>query len=335
NIKNDLTIQKTFSLMNLKGIEEEYKSFEIAFETADKLKYITLSANDMNVSIDEVKLKEFWEARKEQFQTAKQYSFDMVWVDTKDVNVTDKEIEKFYNENSFKYTAPDGKLLSFKDAKDKVTKDLKIKKSKKSANKKYIAFKKGEIKKDETLSYDLGDFRLSKEVWDEVTSKNIGDLLKPKVVGNRYAIIQIVNIKEPVVKSFEEAKVLVTPQYKSNLAKELLAKESENRLKNIDKENAKISNFITLKNTEEQKIGLNQQETSDFTTKLFTSDQEKGIISIGDKVVVYKIIEQKLVPLDKNETEGLHQNVDKLKKQSFQSNIIKQLDKKYPTKFYK
>ncbi|HHB95247.1 MAG TPA: hypothetical protein ENK88_08890, partial [Campylobacterales bacterium] len=65
NIKNDLTIQKIFSLMNLKGIEEEYKSFEIAFETADKLKYITLSANDMNVSIDEVKLKEFWEARKE------------------------------------------------------------------------------------------------------------------------------------------------------------------------------------------------------------------------------------------------------------------------------
>jgi len=335
NLKENLTIQKTFSIMNLKGLEEEYKAFEIAFETADKLKYITLSANDMNVSIDDAKLKEFWEARKEQFQTAKQYSFDIVWTETKDINVTDKEIEKFYNENSFKYTAPDGKLLSLKDAKDIVTKDLKIKKSKKSANKRYIAFKKGELKKDETLTYDLGDFRLSKEIWDELISKNIGDLLKPKVVGDRYAIMQIVDIKEPVVKSFAEAKELVLPQYKSNMSKELLAKESEKILKNIDSQKGEISDFITLKNTEEQKLGLNQQETADFTTKLFTSDQEKGIISIGDKVVVYKIVEQKLISLDKNETEGLHQNVDKLKTQSFESNIIKQLDKKYPTKFYK
>ena len=335
NLKENLIIQKTLSLMNLKGLKEEYKAFEIAFEIADKLKYITLSASDMNVSVDEAKLKEFWETRKEQFQTPKQYSFDIVWVDTKDVNVTDKEIKEFYNKNSFKYTAPDGKLLSFENAKDRVIKDLKIKKSKKSANRKYIAFKKGEIKKDETLTYDLGDFRLSKEIWDELISKNIGDLLKPKVVGDRYAIMQIVDIKEPVVKSFAEAKELVLPQYKSNMSKELLAKESEKILKNIDSQKGEISDFITLKNTEKQNLGLNQQETADFTTKLFTSDQEKGIISIGDKVVVYKIVEQKLVPLDKNETEGLHQNVDKLKTQSFESNIIKQLDKKYPTKFYK
>ncbi|NOZ90587.1 MAG: hypothetical protein GXO60_04790 [Epsilonproteobacteria bacterium] len=335
NIKDSLTIQKTFSLMNLKGIEEEYNRFGIAFEVADKLKYIILSMNDMNVSVDENKLKEFWEARKDQYQTPKQYSFDIVWEDTKDVEVSDSEIKKFFDENSYKYTANDGKLLSFEDAKDKVAKDLKIKKSKKDANKKYIAFKKGEIKKDETKSYDLGDFNLPKDVWDEVMSKNIGDLLKPKVVGNRYAIIKIVDIKQPMVKSFEDAKELVTPQYKANLAKELLAKKSEEILKNIDEEKAKISDFITFKNAYEQKIGLNQQETIDFATKLFTSNKEKGIISIGDKVVVYKIVEQKLVSLDKNETEGLRESVNQLKEQSFESNIIKELGKKYPTKFYK
>ncbi len=335
NLQENLTIQKTFSMMNLKGLEEEYKAFEIAFQAADKIKYITLSSSDMNVSIDEAKLKEFWKDRKEQFQTSKQYSFDIVWTKSKDINVTDAEVKKFFNENSFKYTSSDGKLLKFEDAKKRVIKDLKIKKSKKSANKKYIAFKKNKIKKDETISYDLGDFRLPKEIWDEISSKNINDLLKPKVVGDRYAIIKIVDIKEPVVKSFEEAKPLVIPQYKSNLAKELLAKESENKLKNIDTQKTKISDFITLKNAEKQKLGLNQQGSADFTTKLFTSNQEKSIISIGDKVVVYKIIEQKLVSLDKNETKGLHQNVDKLKKQSFESNIIKQLDKKYPTKFYK
>ena len=335
SIKDTLTIQKTLSLMNLKGVKEEYKAFSTAFEIADKLKYIILSTNDMQVSIDDAKLKEFWKTRKEQFQTPKKYSFDVVWQDSNEINVTDTEIKKFFEENSFKYTSSDGKLLSLEEAKEQVIRDLKLKKSKKSANKKYIAFKKNQIKKDETISYDIGDFRLSKDIWNEISSKNIGDILKPKVVGDKYAIIKITNIKEPKIKSFEEAKELVIPEYKLNLAKELLAKESENKLKNIDKEKTKTSDFITLNNSKEQKLGLNKQETVDFYNKLFTSNKEKGIISIGDKVVIYKIVEQKLVSIDKNETKGLYQTIDQLKEQSFEENIIKELNKKYPTKFYK
>jgi len=335
SLKDSLTIQKLFSLMNLKGTDEEYKIFQMPFEIADKLKYVILSLADINVSIDDKKLKEFWEMKKEQFQTPKQYSFNIVWQDTKDINLTDSEIKSFFQENSFKYTAPDGKLLSFDEAKERVVRDLKIKKAKKDANRKYIAFKKGKIQKDETLTYDIGDSHFSKELWSEINAKTIGDLIKPKVVGDRYAIIKIVDIKEPRIKTFEEAKEALIPLYKLNIAKEILAKKSEEVLKNIDNENTKISDFITLGNSNKQKMDLNKQESAEFINKLFTSDQEKGIISIGDKVVVYKIIEQKLISLDKNETEGLSSQVDQLKQKSFEINILKQLDKKYPIKFYK
>jgi peptidyl-prolyl cis-trans isomerase D len=335
SLKDSLIIQKLFSLMNLKGTEDEYKIFQMPFEIADKLKYVILSLDDMNVSIDDKKLKDFWEMKKEQFKTPKQYSFNIVWQNTKDINLSDSEIKSFFQENSFRYTAPDGKLLSFENAKDRVIRDLKLKKAKKDANRKYIAFKKGKIQKDEVLTYDLGNSIFSKDIWNEINSKSIGDLLKPKVVGNRYAIIKIVSIKEPRVKTFKEAKEALIPLYKLNMSKELLIKKAEEILKNIDKENTKISDFITLKNTKKQKIGLNKQESADFTNKLFTSDQEKGIISIGDKVVVYKIIEQKLISLDKNETEGLSNQVDQLKQKSFEMNILKHLDKKYPIKFYK
>ncbi len=335
SLRDNLIIEKTFSLLNLKGIEEEYKTFTTPFEVADKLKYTILSPKDINVTINDTKLKEFWEVRKDMFKTAKKYTFDVVWVDTKDVNVTDSEIEAHFKENSFKYTDTKGKLLSLEEAKPRVIKEVKLKKSKKSANRQYISYKKAQINKSETLTYDVNDFRLSKEVWSEVLSKNSGDLLKPKVVDSRYAIIKIVNIKEPTIKSFKDAKDELIPLYKNDKSKELLAKLSEENLKNIDKIKAKISNFITLKNIEKQKLGLNKQESSELASKLFTSDQEKGIISIGDKVVVYKVMEQKLISLDKNETVGLKANVDQLKKQSFQSNLMKQLDKKYPTKFYK
>ena len=335
SLRDNMIIEKTLSLLNLNGVEEEYNNFATAFEIADKLKYVTLSLKDIDITIDEAKLKSFWESRKEQFQTVKKYSFDIVWVETKDINVTDREIADYFKENSFKYTDTKGKLLSLDEAKPRVINDIKIKKSKKDANRRYISFKKGKIKKDENLTYDVNDFRFPKDVWDKIKSKNIGDLLKPKVVGSRYAIIKITDIEEPTIKTFEEAKDDVIPIFKSDMAREKLAQLAEDSLKNFEKIKSKISDFITLKNIEKQKMGLKRQEATEFISKLFTSEQEKGIISIGDKVVVYKIIEQKLIKLDKNDTKGLKLNVDQIKKESFQSNLMQELDKKYPTKFYK
>ncbi len=59
-------------------------------------------------------------------------------------------------------------------------------------------------------------------------------------------------------------------------------------LKNIDNIEINVSKFITLSNIEKQDLLLNQQEKIDFASKLFTSNQEKGIISIKDKIVIYK-----------------------------------------------
>ncbi|NEW60612.1 hypothetical protein GSY74_04890 [Sulfurovum sp. bin170] len=335
SLKDNLIITKTFAMLNLESLENEYKAFSTAYQIADKLKYITLGEADLNVTVDETKLKSFWEMRKEQFQTAKQYSFDVVWTKSRDINITDEEIEAHFRENSFRYRDDDGKLLTLDSAKDKISKDVKLKKSKKSANKQYISFKKGKIEKDETISYNIGDFKLSKEIWEEIQTKNIGDLLKPKIIGDRYATLKIVEVKEPITKTFEEAKELVTPQYKQDIEREALAKLAEITLDNIDNKKGEISSFLTLKNIGEQNLGLNEQESSNFGSKLFTSNQEKGIISIGEKVVVYKVIEQKLISLDENDTDAMHQTADQLKMQSFESNLMKKLDKKYPTEFYK
>jgi peptidyl-prolyl cis-trans isomerase D len=335
SLKANLIIEKTFKLLNLEGLEDEYRAFSTAYKVADKIKYITLGETDVNVTIDENKLKSFWETRREQFKTTKQYSFDIVWTENRDINVTDKEIETHFKENSFKYRDSEGKLLTLDDAKERITKDIKLKKSKKSANKQYIAFKKGKIEKSETITYDIGDAKLSSEIWKEIETKKLNDLLKPKIVGDRYATLKIVDIKEPIIKTFEEAKELVTPQYREGVIRESLAQLAESTLKDIDKKKGKISNFLTVKNIEKQNLGLNEQESSNFGSKLFTSNQEKGIISTGEKVVVYKVIEQKLISLDENDTKILNQTVDRLKTESFESNLMKKLGKKYPTEFYK
>ena len=335
SLKDSLMIEKTFKMLNLEGTVGEYEALATPFEIADKLKYITISKDDINITVDESRLKEFWESRKEQYKTKKAYTFDVVWIDTKDVAVSDAEIEEQFKNNGFSYTSEDGKRLLLDEAKEQVVVDVKLKKSKKGANLKYIEFKKGKIKKSETITYAVDDLTLSNKLWSEIKMKSKGDILKPKVIKDRYAILKVVEIKNPIVKTFEEAREIVTPLYKQNMLRDSLAKLAEEKLTNIDKENTELSDYITLKNIKEQKLGLNQQENADFATKLFTSNQEKGIISIGDRVVVYKIIEQKLILLDKNSTKDLELNVNQLKAQTFESNLLKRLDKKYPTEFYK
>ena len=334
NLRDQLIIEKTFKLLNSEALENEYNAFKLAYEVADKLKYSVLTNADVNVTIDDAKLKTFWEPRKDQYKTARQFTLDIQWTETKNTVVTDQEVETYYNENRFNYTDKDGKISDFTDVKEWVKEATQIAKSKKDALKRYIQLKKGELTKDETITLDLNDPKLSKELWTEIEKSDINKLIKPKVVSNRYATVKVVNIVEPVTKSFANVKEIITPIYQEEAERKAIFRLAEQKLTIIDNEDMNVSTFITFDNAETQNIGLNQQETVNFVSKLFTSEKEKGIIPIGSKVVVYKIIEQKLISLENNETEILHKNADKVKNQSFQANLMKMLDKKYTTTLY-
>jgi len=335
SLHDQLVIEKTLDMLNAKGQKNEYKAFGLAFEVADKLKYTVLSNKDVNITIDEKKLKEFWKPRKGQYQTARKFTLDIQWTETQDTNVSKKDIETFYEENKFNYTDKTGKILSLKEVEGWIEDDVKIKKSKKVAFKRYVELKKGKISADETLSLDLNNPKLSPELWNEINKNTKGTLLKPKVVNKRYASVKIVDIIEPITKTFEEVKGSITPLYREEAIKESIAKLAEKTLSEIDKKELNVSTFITFKNAETQDMGIKKQEIIDFASKLFTSNKEKGIIPIGSKVIVYKIIEQKRIKLDENVSKELAKNTDLVKEQSFEKSLLKMLDKKYPTEFYK
>ncbi len=334
NLREQLTIEKTFKLLNTKSLESEYKAFQIAFEIADKLKYTVLSEDDVSIETNDEKLKAFWEPKKNQFKTKKQYTFDVQWTETNNTQVTDEEVKVYFEKNRFNYTDKNGKIAKFEDVKEWVKEATQIFKSKKEALKRHIEFKKSKLKADETLTLDLNDPKLSKELWAEIITKDKNEFLKPKVVKNRYASVKIINIIEPVIKTFTKVKEELIPLYEKQTKKEALFKLAEEKLTQIDKLEMNVSTFITLDNAETQNLGLNQQETANFISKLFTSKKEKGIIPIGSKVMVYKIMEQKLISLESNETNILHENANNVKEQSFQANLMKTLEKKYPSRLY-
>ena len=332
-LKDEITIQKTLSLLHTDALPLEEEAVSSAMNIADKLLYKVLKSDDVNLSLDDTKIKAFWETKKENFKTPRMYKLSIVWTATDDVEVTDEEIKAFYDENSFNYTDATGKQLLFNEAKEQATKDLKIKKSKKAAQKQYIAFKKVKLENPESVTLPVNDATLSKELWDAVLEKNSGDIVKPKVVGNRYATVKIEAVIEPKTKSFEEAKEEVTKLYTLQAQKEALQKLAEKTLETLDENNAMVSDFVTLGKNDNLKA-LNSEESLQFLQKLFTSLKEKGIIRVSGKVIVYKIRDQKFLPVDQNRTDFVKQTVNQMKSRTFEANLIKMLDTKYPTEVY-
>ena len=332
-LRDELTIAKVFDLLNVETLPFEEESLASAINISDKIAYFVLTSNDINFKKEESKIKTFWEDRKENYLTAKMYTLSIVWTQSSDANISEDKLKTFYEQNSFKYANEEGKLLSFEEAKPKVIKDLKLKKTKKEAIKEYLAFKKGKLKASETVTLPLGDLKLLPNIWTSIEEKTVGDIIKHKVIFDRYASIKIDNIIFPKIKSYKEAKAQVSFEYEIQAKKEALLSIAQKKLDNFDLTKAITSDFIKL----EEKINLkflNSQESLQFAQKLFTSSKEKGIISLPPKIVVYKILEQKFTKVDENQTIFIKQTLGKLKTNTLESNLIKMLNKKYPTEVY-
>ena len=332
-LREELIIQKTIALLSTEGLALETEAISAAMNVSDKLAYQVLTETDVNFIAEESKIKSFWEMQKENYMTKQTYELSIVWTESKNAVVTEEEIKSHYDTNSFNYTNTEGKQLLFTDAKVQATNDLKLKKTKKSAQKAYIAFKKGNITESEKITLSIDDLKLTSDIWNTIKEKNIGDILKPKTIGDMYATIKIENTVLPKVKSYDEAKEEVSLLYVKQAKKEALLTLAENRLKEFDQNQSTISDFVKLEENVNLKP-LNNKESLQFLQKLFTSTKEKGIISVADKVIVYNILEQKLSPIEGNQTVAVKETVDKLKQNTFESNLIKMLDKKYPTETY-
>ncbi len=330
-IHNETVIQKMLSLLDSKSLPFETDVFAAAISVSDKVAYRVLTADDLNLTMNEDKLKSYWEAHKSDYMTPKKYQMDILWTESKDADTTDTELEEFYTQNSFNYIDEGGKQLQLEDAKEKVLADLQMKKSKKHAQKQYIGYKKGKIDKSESIALALDDALLTEEAWKEIQVKDVNTILKPKAIKNRYATIKIVTIVEPREMNFEEAKTMAAVEYEKVSKAEGLTTLAESTLKNFDESQATVSDFVTLE-SRDALSPLTIQETLQFLQKLFTSQKENGIITIESKVVIYKVIEQKMaVNADSNNSELVKNSVNQIKTQDFQSNLLKSLGQKYKT----
>ncbi|MFA5233251.1 MAG: peptidylprolyl isomerase [Sulfurimonas sp.] len=331
DVKKELLIRKTLSLLPSDAKESELKILDTAISIADKINYKVLDANTINIDTADEFLKPFWESKKNDFMTEISYDIKFIKQPKISKDYDDATLNEYYNDNKTSFKDEEGKILAFDAAKDKIKAELDAKESKKEALKTYVAYKKGEVKGVEvqtsTIAPTNNPFGIDAfEIISKLTL--ISPFSKPVMVGEDYYTFELVKVNQPQPKSYEEAKRDVIYMYVDEQKRTKLLELAKNSFATF---NGTITDFITG-NDSEKLTDLSKDEADEFLAELFTSQQKRGFVTLeSGNVVMYNVLEQKLL----NNTNTNQSNpIVKLKSAMFNEGLIKNLQNKYQTEIF-
>lgn len=332
DLRKDLLIQKLLKLLPVETSENEINILNTLMNITDKINYKVLSLDDIKVDTSDALVKPFWETNKNNFMSSVSYDVKYIIQERVIQTYDDKKIINYYNDNKTHFKDSEGKILSLKDAKDIIIKELNAKATKDKALRTYIAYKKGKLAAD--IVFMSATVSSKENIFDASTLEKITKLsltspyMKPILVNGIYHTFELLKINPSMPKSYEDAKSDVVTIYTVQTKKKKLQELANNSIATFKGTN---TSFITSRDID-QITGLTQAEATEFLQKLFTSDKKRSYIVLNSKkIILYYILEQKL--LDKSNND-LAYSVKKLKSGIFNKALIKTLENKYQTEIF-
>ncbi|MDD5359379.1 MAG: peptidylprolyl isomerase [Sulfurovaceae bacterium] len=332
-LKDDIAVNKLLTLLKTNSVSTEDKAVAMPLDISDEVAISILNPNDIKITVNEEAVKKYWSDNKNKYQHPKKYNTEILWTTTNNIDVSQAEIEEFYKLNAGKYSGQNGEKLSIEMMKPFITKEIQTSKGEKIAKRAYIDFKNSKIKPDLTLTISSQDQSVPKELIAKLENAKNGEFLKPQLINDKYATVKLVSKVESKPMTFEEAKALAMNDYVKKEQQNNLQKLAEERVKNIDTKTAQSTIWINI-NENKTILTLGNEESLQFLQKLLTSKKERGIIKLSDKVVVYRIISQKISQNNQKDLLLISQSVSQLKNKVLESGLLEALNKKYSTKIY-
>ncbi|MBE0490898.1 MAG: peptidylprolyl isomerase [Sulfurospirillum sp.] len=329
NLKKQILLEKLQNAFKIIPTKAELELFKSAILMQDRLEVATLDILQEELQFSQEELKKFWDERKDNYKTIKSYTLDILNVPALSKQVDAKELLAYFEENKNNYTDSDGKLLSFEVAKEDAKRDLLLKLTKKSALEAYLEFKKDTAVATETKEIFANDITFPIEKLQEGTS---GETLKPFVYNDNYIVVKIKAINEPQTQSFEQAKAQVQNEFlaeKRTTALEMKAKNTLPDFKGKDIGFVSRDNIIKI-------LEFDEAKSSQIINSIFDKQEKSGYEIIDDQVVLYRILEQNLLPSVKAEqyTSLINDNIMQAKRSDFNINLIKKLSSRYDSELY-
>lgn len=328
-LKKQIILDKLNNALKVPATKAEIQMFKSAILMQDKLEVAVVSLSPQDVEVTPKGLKAFWEKHKNDYMTTKSYKISYISVIPTQTNVKEDELQKYFTEHKDKYKGADGKLLNFEAAYQKVTQDFLLKKLKREALLKFVDFRDGKIKAQNSKTIFITDKNFPVEKLQTASS---GDVLKPIEYNDGYIIVKIEKVNMPQPKTFEEAKMLASKDFYQEKYSAKLEEVAKARLSTFQGENI---GFVS-RDSIQKILGLDEANSMDFINYIFSQKSKQGYKIVGQKALLYRVLEQKLLPnvqMDKYAS-LLKQNVLKLKNAELNQNLIKQLSGRYESEQY-
>ncbi len=323
-IEKEIIIEKLNSLLNLPATSLETKMLYSSAYMEDKLKVKTLSIDSKDINITDEELKKFWQEHKDSYLSKRSYEIEAIRVNSDEIEVNDESLKEYYDEHKGLFKGEDDKILPFEKAKEKVAQRLKKKKAKTAILKKYLALKSGKLKgKTEMIVEGESEIETQK-----LHKTPIGSYIKTIELKDGYMTAKLVAINNPKPLDFEKAKTMAKADLTTLKIKEELKQKAKNELSSL--KNAKEIGFINKDDVDKLDM-LDKNESTRFLNYLFTSTQKTGYYLFDKKALVYEITDQKLFDEEKfKEKEAdIKKSAQMLKKSRIEDELIKTLQKKY------
>lgn len=332
NIRQSLLISKIQNLFGVKVTPFEENLFAGTFFGTDKLSYKILSPESVKAEINDNDIKTFWEKNKAQFKTDELYDLQIVEIPVITKNFPDSTIANYYETNKNSLKDNEGKILSLEQAKPLIIATLSKEESKQEALKKYISFKKGEISGTSLNNVALMRSPLHPTLVNALLQTKKPETLKPIEMEKGFVIAKIIKVTPSTVMTYEQAKPLALANVKRDKTVALLQQKANEEFKNfqgtelgfIGRDDAEKLNFVT------------KEEANKILTEVFSAKSDNVTVFLPTKVVLVKILEQKL--FDKEKSDKNHDLIistgTQVKERALFESLLKYLKEKYTVTLY-
>ena len=332
DLKKDLLIMKTLSLLPVEVTQNEKNIFDTVLNIADKINYKVLTQNDVSIDTSDKVIKPFWESRRQNFMSEATYEVKFIKQDSLSESYDDAQIREYYSQNKTHFKDEQGKILPLESAKTAVIMELNEKATKDKALRTYIDYKKGKLDSDtvfQTATVSITNNPFTPEAIEKISTLSLtSPYLKPILVNGSYHTFELVKINLSKAKTYEEAKAEVFPLFVEQAKEAKLLELANSSISNFSGE---TTDFFTA--NEANKITLlSQTQAKEFLSKLFKSDKKRSFVQLSSgKVILYDILEQKLLT-NTNNNQG--NEIARLKSAMFNEGLIKTLENKYQTEIF-
>jgi peptidyl-prolyl cis-trans isomerase D len=345
DIKKSLLLTKTASIFQAQANKNEVELLNALLNLEDDLEIYVVDGESLTINPSEDELKSYWKTNKDKYKSKIKYLLETYEVVLSDTTFSEDEISNFYNDNKTLFRDEEGKILALDKAKDRVIEELRFKKSKKDALRKYIDLKKSRLAFSQKVSYEQDRLPFDAESIAKIKSAQAGTVLKPFKLQNSYVIVKVNDKLLPQTLSYDAAKELVLKDFiQEKKIKEVqtLADQKLNQLGLNALEMTPVG-FVSRDSVDQFKTidTVNETEAMEFLNAVFnTTESASGIVTLQysktPKAIVYRIKSQRLGTIneDENTQRMISNGINEIKNNLVFTNLVKKLEYRYETQTF-